>query len=342
MAPAQDRSFKVAVVGAASLVGETLVEVLQERDFPVRELVLLGTAGMLGRTVDYQGREHPLLPIEGFDFAGVDLAFFCAGAKISRETVPRALEAGCLVIDSTSAFRQDEGVPLLVPEVNLHALTPDHRLLACPGSATIQLVVVLKPLAVEAGLTRVSVATYQAVSGAGRAAVEALAEQSIALLSGRAPASGRMRQQLAFNCVPQIDDFVAEGLTGEERRVMQETAKILEAPELRIQVTAVRVPVFYGHSAAVSLETARPISAAHARALLAQAPGLIVLDAPQPGGYPTVATEATNRDTVYVGRIREDRSIERGLSLWIVADNIRKGAATNSVQIAEAWVRQPN
>lgn len=338
-ARSEPRALAVAVVGAGSLVGESLVTVLEERAFPVRELFPLGTDRMLGRTVSFGGSERPLQPLEGFDFRQVALAFFCAGVRVSRELIPRALEAGCLVIDSTSAFRQDEGVPVIVPEVNLHALRPGHRLIACPGSAAVQLVTALSPLHAEAGLTRVTVATYQAVSGAGRPAVQQLAEESIGLLSGRG--AERTRHLLAFNCVPQIDHFLEGGQTAEEQRMIEETRKILQVPDLRMQVTAVRIPVFYGHSLAVNLETARSVSPADARAILTEGPGLTVLDDPPAGAYPTVATEATNRDTVYVGRIREDRSVEKGLSLWIVADNIRKGAATNSVQIAEAWVRQP-
>jgi aspartate-semialdehyde dehydrogenase len=339
-----ETELSVAVVGASSLVGEMLVQLLEERAFPVGELHLLGADRALGRTLTFQGRELPLKPVTGFEFSQVQLAFFCAGAQVSREVAPQAAAAGCLVIDSTTAFREDEEVPLVVPEVNPHTIArgAERRMLASPGSAAIQLVVALQPLQKSCGLERISVATYQAVSAAGRDAIEELAQQSIALLSGRgAPEAHRIARQIAFNCVPQIGDFEADGQTREERRIAQEIRKVLEAPTLRINATAVRVPVFYGHSAAVSITTGTPISPAHARALLAVSPGVTVFDELRPGGYPTAATEATNQDTVYVGRIREDPSVERGLNLWIVADNVRKGAATNSLQIAEAWARLP-
>lgn len=334
--------LSVAVVGAGSLVGETLVQVLEERAFPVGELHLLGADRGLGRTVSFQGRDVPLAPVAGFDPSQVQLAFFCAGAVLSRQLAPPAAAAGCLVIDSTTAFREDEDVPLIVPEVNPEAIDlAGRRILASPGSAAIQLLTALNPLHEAAGLTRISVATYQAVSAAGRDAVEELVQQSIALLSGKSPpAAQRIPKQIAFNCVPQIGDLEEDGRTSEERRIGEEIRKVLRLPALRINVTAVRVPVFYGHSAAVSVTTEAPLTPTQARAVLEGAPGLTILDEGRAGGYPTAATEATNHDTVYVGRIREDSSMERGLNLWIVADNVRKGAATNSVQIAETWARR--
>jgi aspartate-semialdehyde dehydrogenase len=337
-----DRELNVAVVGASSLVGEMLVQALEERSFPVRELYPLGTDRSLGRTVTFRGREYPLSPIGRFDFSQAELAFFCAGAQVSRERGREAAAAGCFIIDSTTAFHEDSEVPLIVPEVNLHTLRQlgDRRIVASPGSATIQLVVALKPLQQAAGLARVNVATYQAVSGGGRDLVEALAQQSIALLSGQGlPEGDRHVKQIAFNCVPQVGELTSSGHTTEELRLVREMRRVLEIPGLPINATAVRVPVFYGHSAAVSLATERAISPAHARDLLGKAAGVTVLDELRAGGYPTAATEATNQDTVYIGRIREDSSMERGLNLWIVADNVRKGAATNSIQIAEAWVR---
>jgi aspartate-semialdehyde dehydrogenase len=339
-----DRQFTVAVVGATGLVGETMVNVLEERDFPVGQLHALASERSVGRGVSFRGRNYPVQELQGFDFAHCDFALFSAGAAVSREHVPRALAAGCLVIDNTSEFRYREDVPLVVPEVNPQALEAigTSGLIANPNCSTIQLVVALKPLYDAAGIERIDVATYQSVSGAGREALEELVRQSIAALSGKGPLeSPGGAKQIAFNCVPHIDVFQDNGYTREEMKIVWETRKILGEPQLRVNATAVRVPVFYGHSEAVHIDTTRPLSALRARELLENAPGVTVLDERRPGGYPTATTEAANRDTVYVGRIREDLAPDRGLNLWIVADNLRKGAATNSVQIAEALVRRP-
>jgi len=339
-----DRQFAVAVVGATGLVGETMINVLEERSFPVGQLFPLASNRSLGHSVSFRGRSYPVSELESFDFAQCDLALFSAGAAVSREHAPRAVAAGCLVIDNTSEFRYQDSVPLIVPEVNLQALESVGRsgIVANPNCSTIQLVVALKPLHDEARLERVEVATYQSVSGAGREAVEELARQSIAALSGKGPPPTHGgAKPIAFNCVPHIDAFQENGYTREEMKIVWETRKILGEPRLRLNATAVRVPVFYGHSEVVHIETARALSAARARELLENASGITVLDERRPGGYPTATTEAANRDTVYVGRIREDLAPDRGLNLWIVADNIRKGAATNSVQIAEALVRRP-
>ena len=336
-----DRQFAVAVVGATGLVGEMMISVLEERGFPVAQLYPLASNRSLGRSVSFRGRSYPVSELEKFDFAQCQLALFSAGAAVSREHAQRAAVAGCLVIDNTSEFRYRESVPLVVPEVNPQALERVERggIVANPNCSTIQLVVALKPLHDEAHLERIDVVTYQSVSGAGREAVEELARQSIAVLSGKGPAqSAHGEKPIAFNCVPHIDAFQENGYTREEMKIVWETRKILAEPRLRVNATAVRVPVFYGHSEAVHIETERPLSAARARELLDKAPGVTVLDERRPGGYPTATTEAANRDTVYVGRIREDLAPDRGLNLWIVADNIRKGAATNSVQIAEALV----
>jgi aspartate-semialdehyde dehydrogenase len=338
------REFRVAVVGATGLVGETLVQVLAERDFPVSELHLLASNRSLGARVDYKGRSLPVKELATFDFSTVDLAFFSAGAQVSREYAPQAAAADCIVIDNTSEFRYQDDVPLVVPEVNPHAIAQykSRGIIANPNCSTIQLVVALKPIHDAVGIERINVATYQSVSGAGREAVEELAQQSIALLSGKGPVEAHIvPKQIAFNCVPHIDRFEADGYTREEMKIIWETRKILEAPDLRVTATAVRVPVFYGHSEAVSIETRTKITDEEARALLRKAPGVEVLDDRQPGGYPTAATEAANRDTVYVGRIRQDRSTDLGLNLWVVADNVRKGAATNSIQIAEILAQQP-
>jgi aspartate-semialdehyde dehydrogenase len=331
--------YNVAVVGATGLVGETMIGVLEERGFAVRELHALASERSLGRSVTFRGRSLPVRELAGFDFTGCHFALFSAGAAVSREHAPRAAAAGCIVIDNTSEFRYREDIPLVVPEVNLQALEGIGRsgIIANPNCSTIQLVVALKPLHDAAILERVDVATYQSVSGAGREALEELARQSIAALSGKGPieTAGGARQ-IAFNCVPHIDAFQDNGYTREEMKIVWETRKILGIPELRVNATAVRVPVFYGHSEVVQIETRRTLGAAEARKLLENAPGVTVLDEHRVGGYPTAATEAANRDTVYVGRIREYLAPDRGLNLWIVADNVRKGAATNSVQIAEA------
>jgi len=338
-----DRQFTVAVVGATGLVGEAMVNVLEERDFPVGQLHALASERSVGRGVSFRGRNYPVQELQGFDFAHCDFALFSAGAAVSREHVPRALAAGCLVIDNTSEFRYREDVPLVVPEVNPQALEAigTSGLIANPNCSTIQLVVALKPLYDAAGIERIDVATYQSVSGAGREALEELVRQSIAALSGKGPLeSPGGAKQIAFNCVPHIDVFQDNGYTREEMKIVWETRKILADPSISVNATAVRVPVFYGHSEVVHLKTRTKITSGDARALLLRAPGVQVLDEKRAGGYPTAATEAANRDTVYVGRIREDLSSDRGLNLWIVADNVRKGAATNSVQIAEILARQ--
>jgi aspartate-semialdehyde dehydrogenase len=339
-----DRQFAVAVVGATGLVGEMMISVLEERAFPVSQLFALASNRSLGRSVSFRGRSHPVRELSGFDFSQCDFALFSAGAAVSREHAPRAVAAGCIVIDNTSEFRYQDSVPLVVPEVNPQTLAGfgTSGIIANPNCSTIQLVVALKPLHDEARLERVEVATYQSVSGAGREALEELARQSIAVLSGKGPAQAHGgAKPIAFNCVPHIDVFQENGYTREEMKIVWETRKILGEPQLRVNATAVRVPVFYGHSEVVHLETANPLSAVRARELLKNAPGITVLDEHRAGGYPTATTEAANRDTVYVGRIREDLAPDRGLNLWIVADNVRKGAATNSVQIAEALARRP-
>jgi aspartate-semialdehyde dehydrogenase len=339
-----DRTFNVAIVGATGLVGETMATVLEERGFPVEKLYALASERSVGRGLTFRDKHIPVRQLKGFDFAQCDFALFSAGAAVSREYAPLAAAAGCLVIDNTSEFRLQADVPLVVPEVNPEALGTigTSGIIANPNCSTIQLVVALKPLYDAAGIERIDVATYQSVSGAGREALEELARQSIALLSGKGPIELQDgAKQLAFNCIPHIDEFQDNGYTREEMKIVLETRKILGDERLRVNVTAVRVPVFYGHSEVVHIDTRRPLSAGEARELLRNAPGVTVLDEPRLGGYPTAANEAANRDTVYVGRIREDLAPDRGLNLWVVSDNVRKGAATNSVQIAEALARRP-
>jgi aspartate-semialdehyde dehydrogenase len=335
------RQFRVAVLGATGLVGDTMIKVLEERNFPVSELFPLASNRSLGKSVEFHGKQYPVLDVDEFDFSRADIGLFSAGGSVSREFAPKAWAAGCIVIDNTSEFRYEDDIPLVVPEVNPQAIAGyrSRGIIANPNCSTIQMVVALKPLHDAAGIERINVATYQSVSGAGKEAVEELAAQSAALLSGREAHVSVIAKQIAFNCVPQIDRFEANGYTREEMKMAWETRKILGDDTVRVNATAVRVPVFFGHSEAVHIETRRKLTAGQARDLLERAPGVTVLDEPVPAGYPTAVTEAANHDTVYVGRIREDISHDRGLNLWIVADNIRKGAATNSVQIAEILAR---
>ena len=336
------REWRVAVVGATGLVGETMIKVLEERSFPVKELFPLASNRSLGRSVEFRGRHYSVEELANFDFSRADIGLFSAGSEISADFAPRAAAAGCIVIDNTAQFRYDDDIPLVVPEVNRHAIAQFRKrnIIANPNCSTIQMVVALKPIHDVACIERINVATYQSVSGAGKDAVEELAGQTAALMNGRPVENHVSPKQIAFNCVPHIDKFQDNGYTREEMKMLWETRKIMEDPNIRVNATTVRVPVFYGHSEAVHIETRHKITADEARELLRKAPGVEVLDQPRPGGYPTAATEAANRDAVYVGRIREDISHERGLDLWIVADNVRKGAATNSVQIAEILVAE--
>jgi aspartate-semialdehyde dehydrogenase len=336
-------TFRVAVVGATGLVGESMMAILEERRFPVSQLYALASNRSLGKSVRFDGKAIAVEELDSFDFSRADIGLFSAGAEISAEYAPKAAAAGCIVIDNTSQYRYDDDIPLVVPEVNAHAIAQyrNRGIIANPNCSTIQMLVALKPIYDAVGIERINVATYQSVSGAGKEAVEELATQTSMLLSGRPIDEPRViARQIAFNCVPQIDKFQDNGYTKEEMKMVWETQKIMEDANIRVNATAVRVPVFFGHSEAIHIETARKITASEARALLEKAPGVTVLDERKPGGYPTAVTEAANHDTVYVGRIREDMSHERGLDLWVVADNIRKGAATNSIQIAEILVRE--
>jgi aspartate-semialdehyde dehydrogenase len=336
------KGYRVAVLGATGLVGETIIKVLEERDFPVSELLPLASERSLGKQVRFKGKYISVIDVAGFDFKGADIGLFSAGAAVSREYAPIAGAAGCVVIDNTSEFRYEDDIPLVVPEVNAHAIAryTQRMIIANPNCSTIQMLVALKPLHDAAGIERINVATYQSVSGAGRKAVDELAAQSVALMSGKGPIkAAALPVQIAFNVIPHIDKFQDNGYTKEEMKMLWETQKIMDDPSIRVNATTVRVPVFFGHSEVVNIETRSKLTAEAARALLQKAPGVEVIDERRNGGYPTAALEAANRDTVYVGRIREDLSHDRGLNLWIVSDNIRKGAATNSVQIAEILVR---
>lgn len=333
----QDKTIDVAVVGATGAVGEVMIEILEQRKFPVGRLYPLASARSAGKTVMFRGKAVKVEDLSTFDFSKTPLALFSAGGSISAEHAPRAAAAGCVVVDNTSHFRRDADIPLIVPEVNPEAL-PQYKqrgIIANPNCSTIQMVVALKPLHDAARITRINVATYQAVSGSGKKGVEELAGQTAALLNGK-PSEGKVYpKQIAFNALPHIDDFQDNGYTREEMKMVWETQKIFADESIQVNPTCVRVPVFYGHSEAVHIETERKLTADEARRLLSSAKGVKVMDKRAAGGYPTAVTESAGTDPVFVGRIREDISHPNGLDLWIVADNIRKGAALNSVQIGE-------
>ena len=328
--------MNVAVVGATGVVGEAMLSILEKRQFPINNIYPLASSRSAGNSVLFKGRSVEVGRLDEFDFSTTDLGLFAAGGSVSAEYAPKAVAAGCLVVDNTSYFRNDPEIPLIVPEVNLHALDKHQGIIANPNCSTIQMVVALKPIYDAVGIHRINVATYQAVSGAGRRAIEELAGQTAALLNGKKPTIDVMSKQIAFNVIPEIDSFQDNGYTREEMKMVWETRKILEDETLMINPTTVRVPVFYGHSEAVHLETRDAVTAAEVRQLLSVAPGVTVIDDHTPGGYPTAVTEAAKQDEVFVGRIREDISCDRGINLWIVSDNVRKGAALNSIQISEA------
>ncbi|WP_133001213.1 aspartate-semialdehyde dehydrogenase [Luteimonas arsenica] len=333
------RQYKVAVVGATGAVGETMLSILAERQFPIRELVALASARSAGAMVAFGDDEVMVRDLADFDPAGVDIALFSAGGAISKEYAPKFAAAGAVVIDNSSAFRQDDDVPLVVAEVNPEAARQRPRgIIANPNCSTMQMLVALAPIHREAGIERINVATYQSVSGAGRSALEELGRQTASLLSFQGAEPERFPVQIAFNLIPHIDEFMDNGFTREEMKLVWETRKILGDESIQVNPTAVRVPVFYGHAEAVHVETREKISAARARELLEAAPGVEVVDERAGGGYPTPVTHASGNDAVFVGRIREDLSHPRGLDLWVVADNIRKGAALNAVQVAELVV----
>jgi aspartate-semialdehyde dehydrogenase len=335
------RKVKVAVVGATGAVGEALLAILAERGFPASEIVPLASARSAGSAVTFGRRELTVRDLDTYDFAGTAIAFFSAGSSVSKVHAPRAAAAGAVVIDNTSQFRYDDDVPLVVSEVNPHAIVKRPRgIIANPNCSTMGMLVALAPIHRAVGITRINVATYQSVSGAGRSGLEELGRQTARLLAFQEADPRKFPMQIAFNLIPHIDDFQDNGYTKEEMKMVWETRKILEDESIQVNPTAVRVPVFFGHSEAVHIETREKISAADARALLEQAPGCVVVDERRPGGYPTPVTHAAGKDPVYVGRIREDISHPRGLSLWVVADNIRKGAALNAIQIGELLLKE--
>jgi aspartate-semialdehyde dehydrogenase len=337
-----ERAFRVAMVGATGAVGQVLLEILREREFPISELIPLASARSAGSRIKFGNQMVLVKELESFDFSGVDFAFFSAGGSVSRAHAPRAAAAGAIVIDNTSEFRLKDDVPLIVTEVN-GELLDSYRgpgIIANPNCSTMQLVVAIAPLHRAATIERINIATYQSASGAGAKALEELAQQTAALLNFKEPKVEKFPVQLAFNLIPQIGDFLDNGYTQEEMKLIDETRKILNAPDIQVNPTVVRVPVFYGHSEAVHLETRTKLTAEAARKLLKKAPGVKLVDSPKPGGYPTPVTHAAGKDPVFVGRIREDLSHPRGLNLWVVADNIRKGAALNAVQIAERLIQR--
>lgn len=335
-----ERQYTVAVVGATGAVGETMLAILEERNFPVGKIIPLASERSAGSTVTFRNREVVVQDLATFDPAGVDFALFSAGGGTSKEYAPKFAEKGAIVIDNSSAFRYDDDVPLVVSEVNPEAArNPPRGIIANPNCSTMQMLVALAPIHRAVGIERINVATYQSVSGGGRSALEELGRQTAAILNFADPEPARFPVQIAFNLIPQIDDFLDNGYTKEEMKLVWETRKILGDASIQVNPTAVRVPVFYGHSEAVHIETREPITPEAARALLEEAPGVVVVDDRSPGGWPTPVTHASGTDPVYVGRIRQDISHPRGLNLWVVADNIRKGAALNAVQIAELLVK---
>jgi aspartate-semialdehyde dehydrogenase len=335
-------AIDVAVVGATGAVGEAMLQILASRKFPVGRVHALASERSVGKRVVFGKRSLSVGNLAEFDFASVQLGLFSAGAAISDAFAPKAAAAGCVVIDNTSRFRYDDEIPLVVPEVNPDMIAGYRAkgIVANPNCSTIQLVVALKPIHDAVGIARINVATYQAVSGAGRHAVEELAGQTAALLNGRPLKLKGAAKQIAFNAIPHIDVFEDNRYTREEMKMVWETRKILADDAIAVNPTAVRIPAFYGHSEAVHVETKTKISAAEVCELLRNAPGVQLMDGVSLGDYPTAVTDASGKDAVFVGRVREDISHPCGINLWVVADNIRKGAALNSVQIAEILAKK--
>lgn len=333
------QEFNVVVLGASGAVGQTMIEILEERNFPIANLYPLASSRSAGETVNFHGKQITILDVETFDWTQAQIGFFSAGGDVSAKWAPIAAEAGCVVIDNTSHFRYDIDVPLVIPEVNPHAIADfrNRNIIANPNCSTIQMLVALKPIYDAFGITRINVATYQSVSGTGKKAIEELAHQCTKLLQGLPAEAEVYPKQIAFNVLPQIDKFMDNGYTKEEMKMVWETQKIFGDDEILVNATAVRVPVFYGHSEAINIETRQPVDAEDVKALLRNADGVVLFESDD--DYPTAVTDGAGTDPVYVGRIRKDISHSHGINLWVVSDNIRKGAALNSVQIAEILVR---
>ncbi|HEU18306.1 MAG TPA: aspartate-semialdehyde dehydrogenase [Deltaproteobacteria bacterium] len=334
------RKYNVAVVGATGAVGNEMIRILEERDFPVADLRLLASERSIGKTLLYRGKEFPVSVLDEKSFDGVEIGLFSAGGSISERFAPIAARAGCVVIDNTSAFRMDPDIPLVVPEVNVQDIAryTSKGIIANPNCSTIQMVVALKPIHDRAKIKRVVVTTFQAVSGTGKEAIEELAEQTKSLMNMKEPEIAVYPHRIAFNCLPHIDIFLENGYTKEEMKMVNETRKIMHDASISVTATTVRVPVFYGHSESVNIETEKKITAGEARNILMSAPGVTVVDDPSKNKYP-LPIDAAGKDDTYVGRIREDESIANGINMWVVSDNIRKGAALNTIQIAEILIR---
>lgn len=334
------QSFNVAILGATGLVGQTLLELLVERKFPIDTLYLLASARSAGEEIDFKGEKITVLDAEGFDWSQVHIGFFSAGGSVSQKYAPLAAEAGCVVIDNTSCFRYEHDIPLIVPEVNPHALSEfrNRNIIANPNCSTIQMVLALKPIYDALGIERVNVCTYQSVSGAGKKSMEALARQTAELLNTRPIDTEGFARQIAFNVIPQIDVFMDNDYTKEEMKMVWETRKIMGDDSILVNPTAVRVPVFYGHGEALHIETIQQSSAEHIKEILSSAPGITLYENNE--DFPTPVSSASGNDLVHVGRVRNDISSVNGVNMWVVSDNIRKGAATNSVQIAELLIRE--
>ncbi|SMC24082.1 aspartate semialdehyde dehydrogenase [Desulfacinum hydrothermale DSM 13146] len=331
--------YRVAVVGATGAVGTTMVRVLEERRFPVRELKLLASSRSVGKQISFRGAQVSVEELTEDSFQGLDVALFSAGASVSRRFAPIAARVGCVVVDNSSAFRMDPHTPLVVPEVNPHAVRHHQGIIANPNCSTIQMVVALKPIQDAVGIQRIVVTTFQAVSGTGMKAIQELRRQVEATVKGEPLPQEVYPHQIAFNCLPHIGSFLDSGYTEEEMKMVNETRKIFEDPDIQVCATTVRVPVYYGHSESVAVEMRKPLEVQDAVALLSKAQGVQVVDDPLAGRYP-MPLDAEGRDETFVGRIRKDISIPNGLVFWVVADNIRKGAATNAVQIAELLVQE--
>ena len=338
MAIKKKEKYNVAVVGATGAVGNAMMAILEERKFPVNNLILLASERSEGTRLEFRGETIIVRKLTHNSFEDIDIALFSAGATRSKEFAPLAVKADVVVIDNSSAFRMQDDVPLVVPEVNPDKIKEHHGIIANPNCSTIQMVVVLKPIYDMAGIKRVVVSTYQAVSGSGKKAIEELSVQTRDVLNSKPVSCSVYPYQIAFNCLPHIDVFLESGYTKEEEKMVNETKKIMGDESIAVTATTVRVPVFSAHSESVNIETNFKISAAEIRKLLSAAPGIKVLDDSKKSEYP-IATQAAGKDDVFVGRIREDNSVENGINLWIVSDNIRKGAALNAVQIAEYLIK---
>ena len=333
--------YNVAVVGATGAVGNEMVSILQERKFPVDQLTLLASTRSSGTQIEFKGKQYAVEVLSENSFVGMDIGLFSAGGSVSEKFAPLAGKAGCVVIDNTSAFRMDPQCPLVVPEVNPHAIAQytKKNIIANPNCSTIQMVVALKPIHDVARIMRIVVSTYQSVSGTGKRAIRELEDQILAIYNNREVPRQVYPHQIAFNCLPHIDVFFDNGYTKEEIKMVNETKKIMEDDSIRITATTVRVPVFYSHSESVNIETEKKLTADQVREILSKAPGVVVVDNPKKNEYP-LAIHAAGKDETFVGRIREDDSIPNGINLWIVSDNIRKGAALNAVQIAEILIQK--